>query len=176
LEAEIARADAAEKVNAAAIEVIADDYLVGQDRTDLEGMINGKVDKTAYAEDKAALQQADSNNLAEAKTYAEGLVNALDHEDVGTGNFVSKVEQTDGKVKVTYGTLPVDTLVTGTTNGTVKFNNTEVAVAGLKSAAYTEASAYATAAQGAKADAAAPQATTYTKDEVDAMWAWAEIV
>lgn len=34
---------------------------------------------------------------------------------------------------------------------------------------------YATAAQGAKADAAAPQATTYTKDEVDAMWAWEEL-
>jgi hypothetical protein len=34
---------------------------------------------------------------------------------------------------------------------------------------------YATAAQGAKADAAAPQATTYTKNEVDAMWAWEEL-
>lgn len=31
---------------------------------------------------------------------------------------------------------------------------------------------YATAAQGAKADAAAPQATTYTKEEVDAMFEW----
>lgn len=34
---------------------------------------------------------------------------------------------------------------------------------------------YATAAQGAKADTAAQQATTYTKDEVDAMWAWEEL-
>lgn len=34
------------------------------------------------------------------------------------------------------------TLATGTTNGTVKFNGTEVTVAGLKSAAYTESSAY----------------------------------
>ena len=34
------------------------------------------------------------------------------------------------------------TLATGTTNGTVKFNGTEVAVAGLKSAAYQESSAF----------------------------------
>lgn len=34
---------------------------------------------------------------------------------------------------------------------------------------------YATAEQGAKADAAAPQATTYTKAQVDAMWVWEEL-
>ncbi len=34
------------------------------------------------------------------------------------------------------------TLTTGTSNGTVKFNGTDVAVRGLKSAAYTESSAY----------------------------------
>lgn len=41
------------------------------------------------------------------------------------------------------------TLATGTTNGTVKFNGTDVAVAGLKSAAYTESSAYDTAGAAA---------------------------
>ena len=50
-----------------------------------------------------------------------------------------------------FGTTPVSTieipekvytLATGTTNGTVKFNGTDVAVKGLGSAAYTEASAY----------------------------------
>ena len=39
----------------------------------------------------------------------------------------------------------VYTLTTGTTNGTVKFNGTDVAVAGLKSAAYQESSAFDTA-------------------------------
>ena len=34
---------------------------------------------------------------------------------------------------------------------------------------------YATAAQGAKADAAAPQATTYTKTEVDSMFGWVKL-
>ena len=55
------------------------------------------------------------------------------------------------------------TLESGTNNGTVKItvNGTatdNVAVKGLKSAAYTESSAYATAAQGTKADNAMPKA------------------
>lgn len=51
-------------------------------------------------------------------------------------------------------TIPASTLVEGATNGTVKFNGTEVKVHGLGSAAYTGSSAYATSAQGGKADTA----------------------
>ena len=57
------------------------------------------------------------------------------------------------------GAITVDT--TNSTNGAVKFamsgKNLTGTVNGLKSAAYTEASAYATAAQGAKADTALQQ-------------------
>lgn len=49
----------------------------------------------------------------------------------------------------------VYTLTTGTTNGTVKFNGTDVAVAGLKSAAYQESSAFDTAGAAATAQSAA---------------------
>lgn len=49
----------------------------------------------------------------------------------------------------------VYTLTTGTTNGTVKFNGTDVAVAGLKSAAYQEFSAFDTAGAAATAQSAA---------------------
>lgn len=45
-------------------------------------------------------------------------------------------------------------ITTGATNGTIDVDGTEVAVAGLGSAAYTASTAYATAAQGAKADTA----------------------
>ena len=45
-------------------------------------------------------------------------------------------------------TIPVSTLTTGTTNGTVKFNGVDVAVAGLKDAAYTEVATLNTTAQG----------------------------
>ena len=46
------------------------------------------------------------------------------------------------------------TFATGTNDGTIKVDGTEVAVAGLGSAAYTASTAYATAAQGTKADSA----------------------
>lgn len=59
-------------------------------------------------------------------------------------------------------TIPVSTLVTGATNGTVKFNGVEVAVAGLKDAAYAEvatlnstAKGYADAVLGATTDTSA---------------------
>lgn len=49
----------------------------------------------------------------------------------------------------------VYTLTTGTTNGTVKFNGIDVAVAGLKSAAYQESSAFDTAGAAAIAQSTA---------------------
>lgn len=64
-------------------------------------------------------------------------------------------------IDITNGTISntgVQSMATGSTNGTVAVNtggtSAEVAVAGLESAAYTPASDYATAAQGAKADTA----------------------
>lgn len=84
-----------------------------------------------------------------------------------------------GETPIASVTIPETTytLITGVTNGTVKFNGTEVAVAGLKSAAYEDASAFdgagsaaavlgkatdaasANTVHGAKAAAAAAQAT-----------------
>lgn len=51
----------------------------------------------------------------------------------------------------------VYTLTTGTTNGTVKFNGTDVAVAGLKSAAYQESTAFDSAGVAAAAQSAAEE-------------------
>ena len=48
----------------------------------------------------------------------------------------------------------VQSIVTGSANGTISVDGSDVAVKGLGSAAYTQSSAYATAAQGAKADTA----------------------
>lgn len=176
LDAEVARADAAEKANAAAIKAISDDYLKASDKDALNQAINGKVSSVDYAVDKAALVKADTDNLDAAKDYADGLVEALDVTDTAvSGEYVSAVSETDGKIAVTRAALPTYTLSTGSVNGTVALNGVDAAVKGLGSAAYTETAAYATAAQGTKADAAAPQATTYTKTEVDAMWTWEEL-
>lgn len=61
-------------------------------------------------------------------------------------------------------TIPASVLETGATNGTVKFNGAEVAVAGLKSAAYTESTAYDKA--GAAADVLGKEADDSTKATV----------
>lgn len=77
-------------------------------------------------------------------------------------NYKLQAKEKDGAWADVAGSaiiIPKDTLTTGTANGTVAFNGEDVAVHGLKSAAYTEASAYATAAQGTKADSAIQSAT-----------------
>lgn len=105
-------------------------------------------------------------------------ISGLNHTDSGSGNYVTAVSQAGGKVTVTYGTLPTYTLTPGDNNGQVKFNNTNVSVKGLGSAAYANAGAFATAAQGTLAANAAPKTSVYTKTEVDAMlaaWEWEEI-
>lgn len=71
----------------------------------------------------------------------------------------AKGDEAFGTTPVSTITIPetVYTLATGTANGTVKFNGTDVAVAGLGSAAYTDSTAYDTkgAAQTAEDNAKA---------------------
>lgn len=92
----------------------------------------------------------------EAAGAAAAAVAALDVEDTAVDNqYVSAVSQTDGKIVVSRKQLPAKPVIaTGTTNGTIAVDGADVAVKGLGSAAYTETSAYATAAQGTKADQA----------------------
>ena len=121
-----------------------------------------KADAALAAAKTYAEGEADAAEAA-AKSYADGLIEALDYTDAAvSGKYVSAVQEVNGVIEVSRADLPVYALVTGATNGTVKFNDSEVAVAGLKSAAYTEASAYATAAQGALADSALQKADIAT--------------
>lgn len=130
-------------------------------------LVNGKfeqvgdstVDLTDYAKSAdvtANIATAKSEAIAAARTETTNQIADLDVEDTAVdGKYVSAVSEVDGKVVVSRAALPAAaTLVTGTANGTVKFNGTDVAVKGLGSAAFTPASNYATAAQGAKADSA----------------------
>lgn len=78
-------------------------------------------------------------------------------------DLADAVQTSLGKADTALQSHQTVTLESGTNNGTVKItvNGTatdNVAVKGLKSAAYTESSAYATAAQGTKADNAMPKA------------------
>lgn len=78
-------------------------------------------------------------------------------------DLAQAVQTSLGKADTALQNHQTVTLESGTNNGTVKItvNGTatdNVAVKGLKSAAYTESSVYATAAQGTKADNAMPKA------------------
>lgn len=78
-------------------------------------------------------------------------------------DLANAVQASLGKADTALQSHQTVTLASGTNNGTLKItvNGTasdNVAVTGLKSAAYTESSAYATATQGTKADNAMPKA------------------
>lgn len=112
-----------------------------------------------------AYKAADETNLAAAKGYTDSEIAKLSFDAAGTAAseaasaLASAKSYVDGKVDGKFDAK----------------GSAAAAESAAKSYADGLASNYATAAQGAKADAAAPQATTYTKDEVDAMWAWEEL-
>lgn len=100
----------------------------------------------------------DTKVTSAANHYAPAAV-AASALSAAAGKYVSGLTRDDKGhvVGITETALPAKpTLVTGTANGTVKYDGTDVAVKGLGSAAYTDSTAYATAAQGTKADNAVP--------------------
>lgn len=112
-----------------------------------------------------AYKAADETNLAAAKGYTDSEIAKLSFDAAGTaaseaaGALASAKSYVDGKVDGKFDAK----------------GSAAAAESAAKSYADSLAGNYATAAQGAKADAAAPQATTYTKSEVDEMWAWEEL-
>jgi hypothetical protein len=111
-----------------------------------ENFVTGKVSDakseltTAIGTAKAeAIDTADTN----ADTKISTAIGGLDYSDSAvTGQYVSAVTETDGVIAVTRAALPTYTLTTGSADGTVAFNGTDVSVKGLGSAAYTASSAY----------------------------------
>jgi hypothetical protein len=153
----------------ARVKTIEDDYLVEADKTELANAISAEATTARAAEEANAAAIVTNRQEIEAiiteneRVVAEALTN-LD----------SRATALEAKNNTIDSALQASDITTGSADGTIAVKGSNVAVAGLKSAAYTESSAYATAAQGAKAEAAAPQATTYTKTEVDAMLSWFE--
>ena len=92
--------------------------------------------------------------------YVAAEIAKLDVTDTAvSGKYVSAVSEADGKITVSRADLPTYTLGTGTANGTVAFNGTDVAVKGLGSAAYKAETAFdvagaAAAVLGTSGDAA----------------------
>lgn len=127
----------------------------------------GKADGTAY--ERIAKLASEVSALGGASGSIASQINAaldtLDFTDTeaAAGKYVSSVAQVNGKISVSHEALPTYTLVEGATNGTVKFNNTEVKVHGLGSAAYTEAGAYDAAGAAGAVDS---KLTTHVNDKV----------
>lgn len=125
--------------------------------------IDAKLNTNSTNDQKYAKEYADS--LAknyEAAGTAESLIEELDVIDTAvTGQYVSAVSETNGKISVTRADLPTYTLQSGSANGTVAFNGADIAVTGLGSAAYTDSKNYdsAGAAATAKSEAIAAAAS-----------------
>ena len=90
LQAEILRADAAEKANAASIKAISDDYLKASDKTALEGQISAEA-TTARAAEKA--------NADAIKAISDDYLKGADKTEL-QGNIDAKVAQSDYDTKV----------------------------------------------------------------------------
>ena len=129
---------------------------------------------------KTQLDSSVQTSLTKADTAVQNF-NSLTSTETGSGTVVKGVSQTAGKVTVTMGKIgtadiaadagitktqldssvqtsltkadtAVQSVKSGTANGTIDVDGTDVAVKGLGSAAYTASSAYATSAQGTKID------------------------
>ena len=150
------------------VTVTESDIASAQELDDLEALVGTASDiatqSTAFgkaAEAKAAAAKA----LTDAQTYADNAIKALNVTDTAVaGKYVSAINEVEGKIQVTRADLPVDTLISGSANGTVAFNGADVAVTGLKSAAYTEASAYDASGAADAAKAAIIGANSDTAD------------
>ena len=103
---------------------------------------------TFKTENTAAIGTAKSEAIAAAKTETENQVKALaegavaDNAAAITGIKNGANINDFAGVESAIGNIVIDTLATGSANGTVAFNGTDVAVKGLGSAAYTDATAY----------------------------------
>jgi hypothetical protein len=153
----------------ARVKTIEDDYLVEADKTELANAI------TAEATTARAAEQANADAIVTNRQEIEAIIS--ENERViaeALANINSRTQDLEAKKDIIDSALQASDITVGSVNGTISVKGSNVSVKGLGSAAYTEAAAYATAAQGALAEAAAPQATTYTKEEVDAMLSWFE--
>lgn len=100
--------------------------------------------------------QAIIDETARADSAEKALgtrIDNLNYEKTQVNNYyISSIKQTNGLIEVGTTELPIRTVTSGTDNGTILVNGSAISVGGLKSAAFTESSAYATAEQGAAAD------------------------
>lgn len=147
--------------------------LNGDDDTD--DIINTFIELQEYiathGKEAANMAASINNEISRAQGAETALgtrIDNLDYEKAETANYyISSIKQVDGKIEAFNKQIPIRTVTTGSGNGTISVNNSDVKVKGLGSAAYTASTTYATAAQGGKADSAVQETTKFKYDTVD---------
>ena len=133
----------------------------------VEGTTNGTIavdgtDVAVHGLGSAAYTDSTAYATAAQGTKADNAEMLLGNTAMGTTatTVTGAIAELKGNIEdVDTGVMAV---TEGSTNGTVSVDGTDVAVHGLGSAAYTDSTAYATAAQGALADSAVQSVTTGT--------------
>ena len=126
--------------------------LTGED--DLDDTINTFIELqdyiTAHGKEAADMATSINNEISRAQgaeTALSARIDNLDYEKAETTNYyISSIKQVDGKIEASTQQIPIRTVVTGSSNGTISVNGSNVNVKGLGSAAYTESTDYLTEA------------------------------
>ena len=133
-------------------------------------LANGAVANNANA--IIAINDGETGILKTANNYTDAEIDKLNYTDsaVADGQYVYSVNETNGIIAVEHKALPTYTLTSGSTNGTVAFNGSDVIVKGLGTAAYSNTDAFdaSGAAATAKSEAIA-EAKTETENQVKAL-------
>lgn len=123
---------------------------------------NALVDEYTAAQNATQVQVAINNRVVSATIVAGSITatelanNAVETAKIKDGAVIkAKLDSTlQDSINAADNALQASDIKIGSAQGKISVKGTDVAVNGLKSAAYTESSAYATAAQGVKADSA----------------------
>ena len=143
---------------------------IGELNTDITTINNSDPMNSGITSDKVTKYEAYDARITAAKNTADGAVTVNTQQGTAIADNAAAIEtlngnaQTAGSVLKSIADNAVNTVTSGTTNGTIKVDGAEVAVAGLGTAAYTPSSDYATAAQGTKADTAVQTVETGTNN------------
>lgn len=138
---------------------LVDVYTAAQNAAEVQLAINGNNEISASIVNSSIAKGKLDSSVQASLGLADSALQKADITE-GTGNGTIKVDGTDvsvhglGSAAYLDATSIVQTVAEGTGNGTIKVNGTDVSVHGLGSAAYTDSTAYATSAQGTKADSA----------------------
>lgn len=123
----------------------------------------------------SATREVSATIVAGSITSTELADNSVITAKIADANVTKAKLSTAVQASLDKADSAVQSIATGAANGTIAVDGSDVAVKGLGSAAYTDATAYATAAQGEKADTAVqPGVLTetlnnyYTKTAADA--------